>query len=109
MLSTSFFVKIAAAVGLGFVNIPVNFITCEQLFVRSEAVYFPVVQYDDLIGVLDAGNTLGDNQLRRVRDLCGKGMADPGVRRGIHRACGVVEVSTLGFFSKALAMHRRCF
>src|SRR5699024_6717335 len=54
----------------------------------------------DAVGVLHAGNALGNDQLGGAGDMLGKGLADLGVGGGVHRAGGVVQNQDLGPFQQ---------
>ena len=74
-----------------------------------KAVDAAVVQHQDAVGVLDAGDPLGDD------DLVVPGMRWAKARRilaSVAVSTAEVEssrISTLGRFSRARAMHSRCF
>ena len=63
----------------------------QKFLVRSDPVNLPVVKHENTVGMLYARNTLRNNQLRCLWNLRRKRMADLRVRRGIDRACTVVE------------------
>ena len=67
---------------------------------RAEAVDAALVQNKDAVGVLHAGNTLGNDDLRRIRDLLAQGLANARVRRGIDRAGRIVEDEDLRLFQQ---------
>ena len=56
-----------------------------------KAVYRTVVQHQDAVGVLHAGNALGDDDACGAWDGAGEVCADARVRGGIHGAGGIVE------------------
>ena len=56
--------------------------------------------YKRQVGVLHAGNALGNDDLRRIRDLLAQGLADARVRRGIDGARRIVEDEDLRLFQQ---------
>ena len=59
-----------------------------------------VFQHDDHVGILDGGNTLGDDQLGGLGDEFPEGLADHGVGFGIHGGSGVVQNEDLGLLQQ---------
>ena len=81
-----------------------------QLIVGADGADAAAVHHDDAVRVLHRGHALGDD------DLCGLGdkltEALGGSSASVWVSTALVEsskISTLGFFSSARAMHRRCF
>ena len=66
----------------------------------AKSVDLALFHYDDAIRILHAGDTLGDDQLRRIRDLLPKCPSDLGIRRGVDRAGTVVKDQDLRFLQQ---------
>ena len=61
-----------------------------------KGVHPAVVQHQDAVGVLDAGNALGNDDFGGAGDDPGKGGADLGISGGVNRGGGVVQNQHLG-------------
>ena len=57
---------------------------------RADGVHLTIVHHNDPVCGLDTGDTLGNDQLRGVGDLCGKGLTDLCIRCRIHCAGAVI-------------------
>ena len=68
-----------------------------------------VFHEDDDIGFLDGSDTLGNDQLGGAGDLIPEGLTDQGIGTGSTAEVESSRIRILGFFSRARAMHRRCF
>lgn len=60
----------------------------------------PIVEHDDAVGVLHGADALRDDDLRRLRDIGGKGLLDLRVRARIDSACRVIEDKHLRLFEQ---------
>ena len=64
----------------------INGVSLKKLLVGTKTVDLTVIHNDDPVRVLDAGNTLCDDQFRRIFQLC-QGRTDTGICRRIDRTC----------------------
>jgi hypothetical protein len=85
---------------LRFVDFSINITGLEQLIVRADRMNFSVVQHDNLVGVLNGGNALRDDNFRRVRDVFSKRLTDQFVGFGVNRAGRVVQNQDFGLFQQ---------
>ena len=58
------------------------------------------VHDDDAVGILNRGNTLGNDDLGGIRDELAEALADQGVGPGVHSGSGIVEDQDLGLLQK---------
>ena len=79
----------------------INGVGLKKLLVGTKTVDLTVIHNDDPVRVLDAGNTLCDDQLGGIRDLLGKGTADPCVCGSIYRTGGVIQDQYLRLLQKS--------
>src|SRR5699024_778093 len=82
------------------IDLPVDGIGLEELFVGAEAVDLAVPEDDDPVGILHGAHPLGNDNLGGVGDLLQKRLADHGVGVGIHGGGGIVENQNLGLFEE---------
>lgn len=76
MPAPPFLVKISAALCLRFIYLTVDLIGGKPVLRVCQTVDLALFHYDDAIRILHAGDTLGDDQLRRIRDLLPKCPSD---------------------------------
>ena len=67
----------------------INGVGLKKLLVGTKTVDLTVIHNDDPVRVLDAGNTLCDDQLGGIRDLLSKSAADPCICGSIYCTGGV--------------------
>ena len=79
----------------------INGVGLKKLLVGTKTVDLPVIHNDDPIRILDAGNTLCDDQLGGIRDLLSKSTADPCVCGSIYCTGGVIQDQYLRLLQKS--------
>lgn len=72
-----------------------------------KAAYPPFVKHQYPVGVLYAGNTLGDYKLSGIGYMFGKSFSDFAVGGGIHRAGGIVQDKYFRLFQKSAGYAQR--
>src|SRR5699024_9101724 len=66
----------AASFGLGFINLAVNFAGLEQFLMGTHGGNLAAVHHQNFVGVLNGGDTLGNDELGGVGDLLPERLAD---------------------------------
>ena len=94
-------VKISPALHLHIINLLINGIGCKQFLMGIKAVHFTVLQDQNAVRVLYAGNTLGNNQLCSARYPGGKSLPNPGVRSSIHSTGGIIQNQYFRIFQQS--------
>ena len=85
---------------MGFVYLAVDCIGRKKLFVRSDGVDTAAVHYNDAVGVLDRGNPLRDDKLRRTRNFIPERFPNHRIRFGIDGGSRVVENQDFRLFEQ---------
>ena len=76
---------------------------------RTDGMYFPIVQNNDLIRMLNRGDTLCDNDFRCILQGC-QTFPDTGLCSGIDGTGGIIEnqyLRTLQQYKDAASVHRK--
>ena len=79
----------------------INGICLKKLLEGTKTVDLPVIHNDDPVRILDAGNTLCDDQLGGIRDFLSKSTADPCVCGSIYCTGGVIQDQYLRLLQKS--------
>lgn len=94
------FIKIAAAFCLGFIDLTVDGVAGEQLFMGTKTVDAAFFKHKNAVSILNTGDALCDDQFRRVRDFFAESPADLCIRCGIHSTRTVIEDQDLRLFQQ---------
>lgn len=93
-------VEISAALGLHFIDFPVDLVLPEKNLMGIKSADLSVVQYQYPVGVLNAGNSLRHDQLCGSGDFFRESLPDFCVCGGIHGAGGIVQNQNTGMLQK---------
>src|SRR5581483_11256678 len=76
---------------LQLIKLPVDATLTEELLVRAHLAQASLMEYQDSVGALHGGETVGDDQRGTAFDQAGERLAHAQLGFGVHARCGLVE------------------
>ena len=84
-------IKIAAAIHLSVVNLLIDLICLQEIFMSIKTVDPSSVQHQDPVSTFYAGNSLGNDQFCGIWDLFCESFPDFCIRSSIYRTGRVIQ------------------
>ena len=106
---TSILIKVSAIFHLSVINVLINLIVFQKVFMGVKTMNLSIFQNKDTVRILYAGDTLRDDQFGVSGISSAKALR---ILASVAVSTALVlssKIKIFGFFSNALAMQRRCF